>query len=191
MPVDSLNSGPVNRRGRLLVASPALTDPNFVRTVLLMLEHSAEGALGLVLNRPTTLVAGQALPGPLAEAVGAERPVFQGGPVQPEAVILLADFVDPAQAASLAVASVGVVDPGGDTGDLRDRVRAVRAYGGYAGWGAGQLEREIAEGAWMDVEATVADVFAEDVSDLWRAVVHRKGGAFRALAQMPDDPSVN
>lgn len=183
--------GPAFRRGRLLVASPTLMDENFTRTVVLMLEHSPEGALGLVLNRPTEIVAREVLPSPLADALPERELVHEGGPVQPEAVIVLADFSDPASAASITVGSVGVVDPNDDALDLSDRVRAVRAFGGYAGWGAGQLEREITEGAWIDVEADTDDVFTGAPEALWRRVLDRKGGAFRLFARMPEDPSLN
>lgn len=191
MAADPLSDGPAFRRGRLLVASPTLLDPNFTRTVVLMLEHSGDGALGLVLNRPTDITAREALPAPLSEALPEDELVHQGGPVQPEAVILLADFADPDAAATLTVGSVGVVDPNEDTADLPHRVRSVRAFGGYAGWGAGQLEREITEGAWIDVEADTADVFTDEPDALWRRVLDRKGGAFRLLARMPEDPSLN
>ena len=88
------DGAPDNRRGRLLVAAPALVDPNFRRSVVLMLEHSDEGALGLVLNRPTPLVSREALPEALAAVMPEQERIFQGGPVQPEAVIVLADFED-------------------------------------------------------------------------------------------------
>ena len=191
MSPDPPGDGPAFRRGRLLVASPTLLDPNFTRTVVLMLEHSPDGALGLVLNRPTEIVAREALPSPLADALPDDELVHQGGPVQPEAVILLADFSDPEAAANITVGTVGVVDPNEDTTDLPQRIRAVRAFGGYAGWGAGQLEQEITEGAWIDAEAGAADVFTSEPDALWRRVLDRKGGAFRLFARMPDDPSLN
>jgi putative transcriptional regulator len=166
-------------------------DPNFTRTVVLMLEHSSDGALGLVLNRPTEIVARDALPSPLADALDDDELVHQGGPVQPEAVILLADFTDPDGAATITIGSVGVVDPQADATGLPERVRAVRAFGGYAGWGAGQLEQEIREGAWIDVAAEPTDVFTAEPDGLWRRVLDRKGGAFRLFARMPDDPTLN
>lgn len=182
---------PANRRGRLLVASPSLADPNFRRAVVLLIEHSDEGALGLVLNRPTPLVAREALPGALAAAMPEEERVHQGGPVQPEAVIVLADFVDDGLAASLAFARVGIVDPEADAARLAGAVRAIRAYGGYAGWGDGQLEREIAEEAWIDAEPVADDVFGGDPDGLWSRVLERKGGTWRLIARMPENPSVN
>ena len=181
---------PASRHGRLLVAAPALEDPNFRRTVVLMLEHSPEGALGLVLNRPTPLVSREALPAGLADLMPEDERVFQGGPVQPEAVILLADFEDASKAATIAFGSVGIVDPEGEV-TAHGGVRAIRAFGGYAGWGAGQLERELAEDAWVDAPADAADVFTDDHRGLWSRVLERKGGSWRLIARMPEDPTVN
>jgi putative transcriptional regulator len=189
-PPDDRNA-PENRKGRLLVASPSLADPNFRRTVVLMLEHSEEGALGLVLNRPTPLVAREALPGALAEAMPEDERVYQGGPVQPEAVIVLADFSDAGLAASVAFEMVGIVDPDADASLLQGGVRAIRAYGGYAGWGEGQLERELAEEAWIDAAPAAEDVFGDDPDGLWSRVLDRKGGSWRLIARMPENPSVN
>ena len=182
---------PANRKGRLLVASPSLSDPNFRRAVVLLLEHSDEGALGLVLNRPTPLVAREALPGTLAESMPDDERVYQGGPVQPEAVIVLADFTDTTLAASVAFDAVGIVDPDADASRLGGAVRAIRAYGGYAGWGEGQLEQEIAEEAWIDASPASEDVFGDDPDGLWSRVLERKGGAWRLIARMPENPSVN
>ncbi len=179
-----------NRHGRLLVAAPALEDPNFRRTVVLMLEHSDEGALGLILNRPTPLVSREALPAGLADLMPLEERVFQGGPVQPEAVIILADFEDASRAATIAFGSVGIVDPEGDA-SRHGAVRAIRAFGGYAGWGAGQLERELDEEAWVDASADPDDVFTDDHRGLWGRVLERKGGSWRLIARMPDDPTQN
>src|SRR5262249_31970862 len=150
---------PTFRRGRLLVAAPGLLDPSFHRAVVLVLEHGPQGALGVVLNRPTGLEVRDALPSELAEALPADALVFSGGPVQPEAVILVADFLHPTADADVAFGSVGVVDPEADPHVLDGDVRAVRAFGGYAGWGAGQLESEIEEEAWIDAEAVADDVF--------------------------------
>lgn len=173
------------------MAAPALADPNFRRSVVLLLEHSAEGALGLVLNRPTPLVAREALPRGLAEALPEAERVHEGGPVQPEAVIVLADFADPSLAAAMAFGSVGVLDPHHPPERLEEGVRAIRAFGGYAGWGEGQLEREIAEEAWIDADGRPEDVFTDAPAGLWSGVLERKGGSWRLIARMPDDPSLN
>lgn len=182
---------PVNRRGRLLVAAPSLVDPTFRRTVVLMLEHSEEGALGVVLNRPSPLVARDALPARIAAALPEGERVHEGGPVQPDAVIVLADFEDPAAAASIAFGTVGVLDPTAEPEDGLTGVRAVRAFGGYAGWGAGQLEDEIGQEAWIDAAGTTGDVFTDAPEGLWGRVLHRKGGPYRLVARMPENPSLN
>lgn len=182
---------PDSRRGRLLVAAPALVDPNFHRTVILVLEHSPEGALGVVLNRPTELSARDALPGPLGDALPEDERVHRGGPVQPDAVIVLADFDDPALAAGVACGSVGIVDPEGDIALLAGGLRAIRAFGGYAGWSAGQLEEEIAEEAWVDAVCLPSDVFTAAPDALWGTVLDRKGGTWRLIARMPEDPTLN
>ena len=184
------DGAPVNRQGRLLVAAPALEDPNFRRSVVLMLEHSDEGALGLILNRPTPLVSREALPAGLADLMPHAERVHQGGPVQPEAVIILADFEDASRAATIAFGSVGIVDPDGDA-SRHGAVRAIRAFGGYAGWGAGQLERELEDEAWVDVAANPDDVFTGDHRGLWAKVLERKGGSWRLIARMPEDPTQN
>lgn len=185
-----MSDAPASRRGRLLVASPALTDPNFHRAVVLMLEHSAEGALGLVLNRPSPLVAREALPSHLADLIPEGERVFQGGPVQPEAVILLADFEDVADAATAAFGSVGIVDPEAAV-ERPAGIRAIRAFGGYAGWAGGQLEQEVEEEAWLDALPEVEDVFSDEHERLWARVLDRKGGSWRLIARMPEDPTLN
>ena len=181
---------PKDRTGRLLIASPSLVDPNFHRAVVLMLEQSEEGGLGVVLNRPTPLLAREALPEAIAERMAESEYVYQGGPVQPEAVIVLADFEDPAQAASIAFAQVGVLDPDAGVENVAP-VRAIRAYGGYAGWGDRQLEGEIDQEAWIDAPCTTDDVFTDDPDGLWSRVLDRKGGHYRLVARMPHDPSMN
>jgi putative transcriptional regulator len=186
-----MDEAPASRRGRLLVASPTLVDPNFHRAVVLMLEHSEEGALGVILNRPSATAAAEALPAPLSDLLPDGEPVHEGGPVQPEAVILLADFTDPSRAAGVAVGSVGIVDPNGDIEGLGEVVAAVRAFGGYAGWSGGQLEQEIAEEAWIDAVCLPEDVFTDEPDRLWSRVLDRKGGSWRILARLPEDPSLN
>jgi putative transcriptional regulator len=186
-----MDEAPASRRGRLLVASPTLVDPNFHRAVVLMLEHSPDGALGVILNRPSETTAGEALPPPLGDLMAADALVHEGGPVQPEAVILLADFTDPLRAADVAVGSVGIVDPNGDVDGLHEVVGAVRAFGGYAGWSGGQLEQEIAEEAWIDAVCLPEDVFTDEPDLLWSRVLERKGGSWRIIARLPEDPSLN
>jgi len=133
-------------KGKLLIAAPLLVDPNFHRTVVLVIEHSAEGALGVVLNRPTELPVADAVP-ELAELD--DGWVFAGGPVQPQAVIALAEYADlpPEGAVCGPIAPIGVES---DMDALAEQVTRVRVYAGYSGWGEGQLEGELEEDAWFD-----------------------------------------
>lgn len=176
-------------RGHLLIAGPGLIDPNFWRTVVLVGEHSDEGALGLVLNRASETSVNEALPefALLAEGMGA---VHVGGPVQPSAVVVLADFVDSGAAESLVVESIGFLPAEVDPATIGELSRA-RVYVGYAGWGPGQLDAELEEGSWIVEPALPEDVFTDDPDGLWSGVLRRKGGPFGLLAAMPPDPSRN
>lgn len=183
--------GPRWRGGRLLIASPALAESPFRRAVILMIEHSEDGALGVILNRPTEDFAVEAVPGRLAEAVRMDDRVHEGGPVRPEAMIVLADFADVDQAAAVAFDSVGIVNPDADEEGLEAEISAIRVFSGYAGWDAGQLERELDEDSWIDAETMPGDVFTADPDSLWSRVLERKGGRYRLVATMPADPSLN
>jgi putative transcriptional regulator len=176
-------------QGQLLVASPALLDPNFARTVVLITEHTEEAAMGLVLNRPTELQVSDAVP-VLAELVAPGDHVYEGGPVQPEAVVALAEFDDPSASAAIAFGRIGFLRADGDLATVGTVERHVRVFCGYAGWGAGQLEAEQEQDAWIVVPALPADLFPGD-DDLWRAVLRRQGGQVAMLALMPDDLSSN
>ncbi len=176
-------------RGRLLIASPALTDPNFDRAVVLITEHGPEGAMGVVLNRPSELEVGEVAP-ELSQVADGE-PVFIGGPVQPQALVVLAEFVDPLAAAWIVTADVGFVAAETEYDELGDLVRRGRVYAGYSGWGAGQLEGELAEEAWIVEAPMPAELFAARPEELWQDVLARKGGQFALIARMPDDPTVN
>jgi putative transcriptional regulator len=176
-------------RGKLLIASPALLDPNFARTVVLITEHNEDGAMGVVLNRPSETEVAEVAP-ELGAVVAAE-PVFIGGPVQPQALVVLAEFSEPATAAWLVVADVGFVAAETETDELEQAIRRGRVYAGYSGWGAGQLEGELSEDAWIVEPPLPAELFADDPEQLWQDVLARKGGQFALIARMPDDPSMN
>lgn len=176
-------------RGKLLIASPALADPNFARAVVLVTEHSDEGAMGVVLNRPSDTEVEEVAP-ELAGLIDSE-PVYVGGPVQPQALVVLAEFRDPAAAAWLVAADVGFVSAETEYDELERVARRGRVYAGYSGWGAGQLEGELEEEAWIVEPPLAAELFAEDAEALWPAVLARKGGQFALIARMPDDPSLN
>jgi putative transcriptional regulator len=177
-------------RGKLLIAGPILLDPNFWRTVVLIVEHTEEGALGVVLNRPSETTVTEAV-AQLEGIVEADDPVFIGGPVQPSSVIVVAEFEDPSDAALIAFEDIGVIGTGSPPGDLATGVRRARAFVGHAGWGAGQLDGEIEHGDWILEPARRGDVFAGKPGELWVSVLTRKGGSYALLARMPADPSVN
>ncbi|HET9074371.1 MAG TPA: YqgE/AlgH family protein [Solirubrobacteraceae bacterium] len=177
-------------RGQLLVAGPALQDPNFWRTVVLVIEHTADGALGLVLNRPSETTVGEVVP-ELAELVDPADAVLVGGPVQPGSVIVLADFQEPSAAALIAFDGVGVMGSDSEPADLVTRVRTARAFAGYAGWGPGQLDDEVERGDWILEPARLDDAFSAAPRKLWADVLSRKGGSYALVARMPEDPSTN
>jgi putative transcriptional regulator len=177
-------------RGQLLIAGPTLVDPNFSRTVVLILEHSDEGAMGLVLNRPVDATVEEAAP-ELDGVVPGEQPIFQGGPVQPSGVIVLAEFADPDDAAMLVVGGVGPLAASADLEAVQVVDGRARAFAGHAGWGAGQLEDELDREDWFVEPARADDPFADDAGALWAAVLERKGGRYALVARMPEDPRVN
>ena len=182
-PMDSL-------QGQLLVASPTLTDPNFARAVVAIANHDEDGALGIILNRPSDTEVAEAVP-ELEEVVEADEVVYVGGPVQPESIVVLAEFEDPAEAAFLVVGGIGLVSERTGLERLDTVTARRRVYAGYAGWGPGQLEAELERDDWIVEPAQAQDVFAEAPIDLWGRVLDRKGGQFRLIARMPPDPSVN
>ncbi len=179
--------------GHLLVATPGLRDPNFERTVVLLVAHEDGGALGVVLNRATEV--------PVAEVLGAwggmaSEPavVFEGGPVQPEAAICLARVRSGAgemRGFSRVEGTIGTVDLSSDPDAMRDELVEVRVFAGYAGWSPGQLEDEIATGSWLTFKALPSDAFTERPDDLWSMVLRRQGGMYAAVALYPSDPTLN
>ena len=183
------------RAGRLLVANPLLPDPNFDRTVVLLLAYHEEGALGLVLNRPSQMDVGDPLP--QWEHLAAEPAVlFLGGPVQHQAVICLARNTTAAPPAGEALdegwkevaPGVGTVDLDQDPVTVAGRVGQVRLFAGYAGWAAGQLEAEMEAGAWWVVDAEPGDAFTLDPDELWKHVLRRQKRPLKWVAWYPDDP---
>lgn len=177
-------------KGQLLLASSDLFDPNFRRAVVLVTAHSDEGAMGLVLNRPSEATVAEAVPA-LADVVPEDSVVHAGGPVEPGAVVVLAEFEDPGAAAALVFADVGFMAAEADTAMLPLETRRTRVFAGYAGWGPGQLEAELEAEGWIVEPARREDVFFDVVEDLWSEVLRRKGGPYALLATMPPDPSMN
>lgn len=160
-------------KGQLLIAAPQLAD-YFRRSVVLVLEHNEDGAMGVVLNRPTETPVAEAVPD-LADLAGEDSLVHAGGPVNPDTVIALGDVDGKPELL------------GPDDTELEPR--RLRVFAGYAGWAPGQLDGELEEEAWITEPADPDDPFAE--GDLWPEVLQRKGGGYALLATMPPDPRLN
>jgi putative transcriptional regulator len=194
--MDHMGSDPM--AGRLLIATPLLGDPNFRRTVVLVVEHEAvEGTLGIVLNRPTTIGVDQVLE-QWNELATDPSVVFKGGPVSPNSALALALVPgkdEPVGWRALdgapALARLGLLDLDAPPRLLAPAIQSLRVYAGYAGWSPGQLEAEIDEGAWYVVGAEPGDVFAPEPERLWRDVLRRQQGELAFLATYPDDPGLN
>jgi putative transcriptional regulator len=178
--------------GQLLVATPRLTDPNFTRSVILLLDHDEDGALGVVLNRPTQLPLSAVLPG-WGEAVVAPQLLFTGGPVSEESALAigLAAGSGPGESFKRLTGDYGLVDLDAEPYDVLGGLVGVRVFSGYAGWGSGQLEEEILEGSWYLVDALTTDVLDPRPDQLWRRVLRRQPNEMAYLATLPDDPSLN
>ena len=178
--------------GRLLVATPALSDPNFDRAVVLLLDHDEDGSLGVVLNRPTPVDVGEILE-PWAEFAGTPDVVFQGGPVSLDAALGVA--VIPGEIGPLGWrrvhGAIGLVDLEAPPEVLAAELGSLRIFAGYAGWGAGQLEDELSEGAWYVVDSEPSDVYTPEPEGLWRSVLRRQRNELAMVATYPDDASLN
>jgi putative transcriptional regulator len=194
--MDHMGSDP--KAGRLLVATPLLGDPNFRRSVVLIVEHEvAEGTLGVVLNRPTKVPVGQVLE-QWTELATDPSVVFRGGPVSPNSALALALIPgkdEPLGWRALdgapALARLGLLDLDTPPRLLAPAISSLRVYAGYAGWSPGQLQAEIDEGAWCVLTGEPGDVFSADPERLWRRVLRRQDGDLAFLATYPDDPGLN
>ncbi len=180
-------------KGIFLVASPALRDPNFRQTVVLLCEHNADGALGFVVNRPTAMNLSEVLPQvPIMEAQ--KHVLYSGGPVQTNQVMLLYRLNQMPEGSHQVLDGVCL---GGDFSIL-DRLLTTestgerfRAFAGYSGWGPGQLENEMQVGSWITLPADPATVFDREPSSLWAETLRSLGDPFKMYAEMPADPSLN
>lgn len=177
--------------GMLLVAPPSMEDPNFRRAVILLCEHGETGSFGLILNRPLSLQLGEVL----EETAPCDAPLSLGGPVQPNTLHYLHTFGDAAQGA------VGIAQGvywGGDFEYVKTHLRVgaydathLRFFLGYAGWGEGQLEGELADEDWIVTPAEPGDVFRRPAEQLWQLVMRRMGGDYALFANFPEDPRMN
>ncbi|MDQ3952774.1 MAG: YqgE/AlgH family protein [Actinomycetota bacterium] len=176
-------------RGQLLIAGAGIFGAPFRQTVVLLAEHDESSALGFVVNRPSRLIAADAAD-ELAPLPLADPRIYHGGPVQPGAVAVVGEFEHGDFAGNLIFDSVGMLGAGPD-GIVTEGVKRAKVLSGYAGWGAGQLESELDEGAWVIEDARAEDVFTPDPEHLWRDVLRRKGGEFVMLSTMSADPTAN
>ena len=180
------------RAGMLLVATPALLDPNFADTVVLMLDVDEGGALGVVLNRPTGVPVAEVLD-PWSEVVAEPEVLFQGGPVSTDGALGVALLSDPEDAPvgfREVDGALGLVDLDTPVELVTGSLAGMRIFAGYAGWGAEQLEAEIEEGSWYVVPGEGPDVFRHDSTDLWRDVLRRQPGELSWHSTRPFDPDL-
>ena len=176
--------------GHFLIASPAILDPNFRRTVVFITAHTDEGAVGLILNRRSDATVGEAVP-QLASLTDLEEPVFVGGPVNPEGVAVLAEFHDPDEAGVVVIEDIGFVALDDALEEGPPDLERTRVFAGVAGWGPKQLEDELERDDWIIEPAALDDIFTDDPEELWSTVLRRKGGEYELVARMPFDPSLN
>lgn len=179
-------------QGHFLVGSPHLADPNFYHSVVLMVQHDEEGALGLILNRPTQSSVRDVWRLIGRDEIDCERPIYLGGPVAGPLMVVHSQLMF----------SQMQVAPGVHFSTEKEYVEEIVSnvdkpwllFSGYSGWGGGQLERELQLGGWLTVEATDSDVFYEG-EDLWERLIKKIGQEIIAPAiptsRMPPDPSMN
>ena len=176
-------------KGQLLLSAGKLYDPNFRHTVVLIGEHDASGAVGVVVNRPLDVTVGDAV-ATLVDPVGADEALYQGGPVEPHQAVLLVELDVPGFVDVPVFGSVGFLT--GEVGEeIRPLIRRARVFVGHAGWAPGQLEAEMEADSWIVEEATADDVFTSSPDSLWHDILERKGPPYDAMAKIPFDPSMN
>jgi len=190
--------------GRLLIATPVIDDDTFLRAVVIIVNHTDEGSLGVVLNRPSDSPVQEALPR-WNDLISEPTVVFNGGPVDPSTGVALGlvndpdAFDQPAEANTAADVAARVpgmrglvtVNLDGDPAFAAAYVTKMRMFSGYAGWSAGQLSGEIVAGAWFVVDASPDDVLTDEPDDLWETILKRQPGQTRWFANYPTDPAVN
>ncbi len=176
--------------GRLLVAAPVLDDPSFVRTVVYLLDHDDDGSVGVVVNRPTRTPVGSVLPA-WHDVVAHPQVVYAGGPVQPDGALCIGELSRDGIGVRPIADGLCTVDLDAEVGQITTLTTRLRVFAGHAGWGAGQLDGELAEGAWFVVESLRSDVFAEEPARTWSTVLGRQPLPLRLLASYPPDPVLN
>jgi putative transcriptional regulator len=182
---------PTWHTGKLLVAMPVLDDPAFARSVVLLIDHDEDGALGIVLNRASEVPVSEATD-TLIDLIPAPGVLFGGGPVEPNALVAIGRAQDgAAQSDTTFAAGLRLVDLDQDPVLAGVELSHVRLFAGYAGWAPGQLEHEVWHGAWAVVDVEPSDVFTPAPETLWRDVLARQRGGLRLLAAFPPDVTLN
>lgn len=177
-------------RGKLLLATPELMDSNFHRSVVLVIEHNNDGAIGVVLNRQTEITSTEVLPKWVFSS-GSDSLLFWGGPVQQESLLALGLLNQDSEALQNNLLNrITVIDLNQEIIDS-ELFTSARLYSGYSGWSPGQLNAEISSGGWIVAEANDNDPFVDQPTDLWSEVLERQEGFISRLAQYPDDPRMN
>ncbi len=183
--------------GRLLIATAGLSDPNFSRTVVMLLDHDGTGTLGVVLNRPTSREVGEVLE-TWAPFIKAPDVLFKGGPVGLDGALALGtrDSIRVDSGAEPlgwrgVVGDIGMVDLDVEPEMVASALRDLRVFVGYSGWGPGQLDEELSSGAWLVVAAEPDDMFCPDPEHLWARVWRRQPGELAFLSTRPEDPTLN
>ena len=179
-------------RGRLLVATPAIEQGPFWRSVVFLLDHDHDGALGVIVNRPLASDVEDVLPD-WADHVNAPVCLFDGGPVAMDSALALGVLrggTVPVTGWKQMAGRVGLVDLDGPVPGSGE-FAGLRVFAGYAGWSPGQLEEEVDDGSWIIVDAEDSDLTSPQPETLWRDVLRRQAGDLRFWATYPDDPNWN
>ena len=187
-------SGLVPASGRLLVASPKLTEPRFARTVVFILEHDGGGTVGVVLNRPTHTPVGHVLPD-WEEAVSEPGVVFGGGPVMPDGALCLAELrgrhSHDAPGVRRVASGLATVDLDGDVAVILGVTGRLRVFAGHSGWAPGQLAEEMSTGSWYVLDGTIDDAFSHEPAPLWRRVLRRQSPPLNLVSTYPPELGLN
>ncbi len=201
--MDDARSFPDDLTGYFLIAETELHDPNFFRTVVLMVSHNSDGAFGLVINRRSDVLLGEVVED-FEDSPVEDLPVFVGGPVQQNYIFSLHSGIptgwssehveEPAPGVFFEPSFQHLADFMGsdEFGGLPAQERPrVHVYAGYSGWGPGQLEGELEEGAWLVHPAQAPIVFHDNPEEGWREALSKKGSFYRIVAQTGFKPSLN
>lgn len=176
--------------GLLLVAEPFLADPNFSRAVIFLCEHSAEGSVGFILNKPTEYKLGDLL----SESGNSDIKVRIGGPVEQETLHMLHRLPVELNGKEVlpGIYWGGVFDALGDASNNNKSIQQdLKLFIGYSGWSPLQLEHELKEGSWLIADATEKILFDTTDDMIWKAAILSLGGEFTQLINMPVNPQLN